>query len=532
MASQELTDLSIALANNEPVSGDSPGAMQLADGGGMTMAPPAEMTIEPQESIDTNSLAEQADINIPDSPATGVMDGELGAMEESQKTQEDQLLKETKEKAAEAETAERESFENMITAYLEAPTTGEIRSQVYEDENVDVLKTQRNRAITELREEQTRLRRQIEAIEDAGGGLAVGAEAEIANAKRNSLRNQADMALKIMAFSGEYEAAFDRAERMVDAMMEEEERKLNAYSMMYERNKSLFDKEEQRTFELRLQDRQAAIEDERFSYKLLMDSKIDVMKMAQTNGAPANVIDAISRADSIEDLYTVAGRWGSVDLLERQIMNANLAKIRKEDQALRPTDVIEQGGRKLLIDTQTGDIIADFGELDVDTNELQQALQIEKINEIDGLISHKGFSKSVGPNAFARWTPFKVDVMSGEVKDFTGSLDFLTSNLTMDAMEDAKERGATFGSLSKDEWIILAATATKINSWKVERDDGSVYFPVKESVFIEELDKINNFAKLDAVLKGTEPSKVGVVVTDDGKYWAKNGDGSLTLIRE
>jgi len=96
----------------------------------------------------------------------------------------------------------------------------------------------------------------------------------------------------------------------------------------------------------------------------------------------------------------------------------------------------------------------------------------------------------------------------------------------------AKAQGATFGALSDSELQILSNSATKIESWAEKDGKGNVVgYKVSEGTFKKELDRINNFAKLDYVLKGGDPANVGVQLMDDGKYWTKNSDGSFTQIQ-
>ena len=52
-----------------------------------------------------------------------------------------------------------------------------------------------------------------------------------------------------------------------------------------------------------------------------------------------------------------------------------------------------------------------------------------------------------------------------------------------------------------------------------------------KDMFKKELDKINNFAKLDYILKGGDPSDVGAKIMPDGTIWSSNSDGTFTKIK-
>jgi hypothetical protein len=139
-------------------------------------------------------------------------------------------------------------------------------------------------------------------------------------------------------------------------------------------------------------------------------------------------------------------------------------------------------------------------------------------------------NKAVGTTGLARWTPFKADVMTGQVSDFVGSVENVVKQLTLNTFAEAKEKGMTFGAMSQGEWDILASSATKIGTWRRERDDGSIYYETSESNMNQELDNLSNFGKMDALRKGVSPADIGVLRQADGTYWTKNSDGTYTQL--
>ena len=200
-------------------------------------------------------------------------------------------------------------------------------------------------------------------------------------------------------------------------------------------------------------------------------------------------------------------------------------------EKLRQTAVIESGGKKLLIDEQTGEVIREFGEGEAATvEEFQQESKAEYINTIDSLKTHPGKTGVVGPNPLARMRP--IAGPSGQTSDFVAGVEQLQSSLSLDQLIKAKERGATFGALSDQEMKILSAAGSKLGTWAVKDEAGNVkYYKASEKAFNSELDKISNYAKLDYVLKGGDPAKVNVQVFEDGSYWTQDSSGNLTKIR-
>jgi len=233
-----------------------------------------------------------------------------------------------------------------------------------------------------------------------------------------------------------------------------------------------------------------------------------------------------------------AGEMRNLDIAQAE---ANIAQsqaaTRSSNRANQPSDttlptsVIEQNGVKMLINTQTGEVIKEFGATDSTVGELQQVQNIQTINTIDALATDRGLSKAVGSSKLGRWTPFKIDTMTGDVSNFIATVDNLTKGLTLDELASAKDRGITFGALSEGELGLVADSATKINNFRRTTDGKTTHFEASEKAFKAELDNINNFRKLDAVLKGTPPDRIGVIQTEDGSYWTEDSDGNMVKLR-
>ena len=121
--------------------------------------------------------------------------------------------------------------------------------------------------------------------------------------------------------------------------------------------------------------------------------------------------------------------------------------------------------------------------------------------------------------------------MTGGRQNFIASVEQIRSNLNLEALIGAKARGATFGALSDQELQVLASSASKIGTWAKKDGDGNVVaYNASEKDFKRELDKINNFARLDYIRKGGLPEDIGAVLMTDGNYYVQNSDGTYTQI--
>lgn len=178
----------------------------------------------------------------------------------------------------------------------------------------------------------------------------------------------------------------------------------------------------------------------------------------------------------------------------------------------------------------------------------QSKANVDQITELSGNI----VSSAVGTSAFTRsqpgfWTNLgKIATivgapqailgtyqrLTGEQQNFIAGVEQLRSNLNLDTLINAKARGATFGALSDQELQVLSNAATKLGSWAVKNSEGqTVGFNTTEANLKKELEKINNFARLDYIIKGGDPMDVNAQMQSDGSIWVKNSDGTLTQIK-
>lgn len=489
--------------------------------------------------ISTAALSSQPDFNIPTvSPSTSVQ-GELGRLsgiaDDFQSTQ-DAFARQQEERARQAQSTEAQSFAALQAEILGTPTRSELEAEAFSQRGgVDDLQKELNAITADLRGEQRSLELRLRELDKNPQGLLKGAlEDEKRRIQTESLQRQADISIIGMAAQDRFDSAKAIADRTINAITEQNQKRIDFYQEVYDRNSALFDKAETRAFETAQADRERKLANEEADARALSAAKLEAIKMAQLNGAPASVLASIQASQTPEEVFTKGGQYASVDLLDRAIKSEQLSSLRNKPAALRPTSVIDQGGRKLLIDTQTGEVIQDFGTTNVDTEELQRASNEQAVKQVYDLRSHKGFNSSVGPIGLARIA--LIDKF-GAKDDFIAGIDNLTKDLTLDNLIKAKEEGATFGALSNAELSLLAESATKINNWrKGERgSDGSIIvtsgYDASQKDFMKELDRIAYFRALDAYKKGSKPQDVGLATTPDGKVWFRNGDGSVQEIK-
>lgn len=257
-----------------------------------------------------------------------------------------------------------------------------------------------------------------------------------------------------------------------------------------------------------------------------------------TQSGQSSLAGSIMRLDPNSPTYQndLANLGGQVvdttSALQRESLRAQIISSNRANQpqpAVSPWELKDVNGKSMWVNKDTQETKPVSGDSGI--NSLESAKDVESIKTITGLTTHRGLSKAVGTNALARWTPFKADTTTGDVSDFIATVDQLTKDLTVDNLATAKDRGVTFGALSEAELSLIADSATKINNWRRTNETGNTtHYETSEKNMTKELDTINNYKKLDAVLKGIPPASVGIVVMPDGTYWTTNSDGSFTEI--
>lgn len=206
----------------------------------------------------------------------------------------------------------------------------------------------------------------------------------------------------------------------------------------------------------------------------------------------------------------------------------------KQDLSKGPaldTQVVDLGGKKVLINSKTGAVISDISSNFAPDKTVQLAGAQQSIADTTNLLTSPGLAGTVGPNMLARSAP-DFNFFTGVRSNFIAGVEQLRGQMTLESLQNAKANGATFGALSDSELGLLSSSASKLGSWAIKDKAGNVTgYNASETDFKKELDKINYFSKLDFVLKGGSPNSVGAQQMADGSFWVKNSDGTLSKLQ-
>lgn len=447
------------------------------------------------------------------------LEGYIGASLESFNRQQEAEIATLKDNQAQGQST-------IASIYERLTGQGERSEQIYRDEGVDEARKQADDYTSQIEAEQVALRRSIDTMRAKGAQSRGSFNDEVARLERESLSKQADLGILQAAATRRYDTASAIADRKIQMEFEPLKVQLEALKFFYGENKAeLSDKEDKQFQQLITQDERAYTEKYEAA-KTLQDTKLEMIRSASEQNAPEDIKRAIQSATTPEEVIAAAGQYAG-DILARQLQAAQLAKLREAPG--RDTQIVDVGGRKYLVDSNTGETIR---EIDGGTvgSPLQTAAAKGNIDLISGLARDNYLRTAVGPNPLARTSVS--NFFTGGKNDFVAGVEQLRSQLTLDSLINAKAKGATFGALSEGELGVLTQSATKLGTWAIKDKSGNVTgYKASQTDFKREIDKINNFAKLDYLLKGGNPEEVGVQIMEDGTFWTQNSDGTYTQLQ-
>lgn len=308
-----------------------------------------------QNMVTSESLQDVREFEIPQTTPDTTISGELAGLESQTKDQTDRFNRDLQTEKGETKKLAQGSMEDYFRGILDAPTQSELESKEFAKEGgVDEIQTELVDINSQLRAEQQALRRQVEEIQ-SGAGTATKAQRDMSasEAQRTSLRKQADLAVIQQSIQGRFDSAKAIADRAVNAQMEYEQRKIDVLGAIYERNKSLFDKSEQRAFESAQADRQRKLDEEAVNKQNIYTLGLTVGQ----NGGGSQLMQQVLSAKTPQDAIVAAGDYLS-DPLDRAYKQAQINDI-YSNMSPATNSMITPG----TIDTETASRVNDINNV-------------------------------------------------------------------------------------------------------------------------------------------------------------------------
>lgn len=410
---------------------------------------------------------------------------------------------------------------------------------------------------------QTEYRNALDAPAVNGGVAGPGIEAaqnsavtRTYNAKLAAKSSQlALVAARAQAVSGNIQTALLLAQRATEAKYAPIEDALKVRQTQLEALQPILSKQEKvqaAAIQRQYDDQQRTLQDKKDNEKIVQN----IMLQAAQSGADQGTLDRIQGSSTPAEAISVAGYTLGSEFRQKVAQQEFDNKLKLQQFSLDKAQVaVSQGNLSLSRERlnfektkeafdeavklagASGAVTRDANGKPIATPTatpvMQQALAKSNIDLIGSLVTDKGLDNAVGPNFLTRDTNiltklFNVDSHTGATSNFIAGVEQLRSQLNLDTLIKAKANGATFGALSDNELQVLANAATKLGQWAIKKDGKVTGYDANEVDFRRELDKINNFAKLDYVLKGGNPADVNIKQEADGTFTTKNSDGSIT----
>lgn len=311
----------------------------------------------PTISMDTLKSNETPITSIQPEPATTALDSLQGTLEsyKSSLAQEQQL------KAEQSGTKTENALADLIKFETSTPGEAELTAQAYSQEGgVNELSAALKDYDQQIFAEEVALNRKIQQIEkNVEGRTRTAIADDIDRAERDSLQKRADLYVIREGIQGKYDSAKAVADQAIAIQFERRKSVLSALERNYNHYKDKYTVEEQRAFEIAQADRERKLDNEEEQAKALQNVKLSAMQMAQSNGAPADVIAAIQSATTPEDVLSVGGQWGSTDMLAQEIKRLQAAKLQTEYNMLQ-AELSGQGSESEILSPEMREKIGKF----------------------------------------------------------------------------------------------------------------------------------------------------------------------------
>lgn len=195
------------------------------------------------------------------------------------------------------------------------------------------------------------------------------------------------------------------------------------------------------------------------------------------------------------------------------------AATKKEENAAKTaTQVVDVNGKKILINSLTGEIIKEFGS-DADVSEYQKERAKRTIQSVDELMGQVN-NFTVGFGSLLAGIP------TTKAKNFKSQLDTLKSNISfgeLTAMREASKTGGALGQVSNIEEQMLQSSLGGLDAAQNPADFKQQLQKVKDS--------ITRWNEANGISTSSTTSGAGNITKGDGTVWQKNTDGSYTRIK-
>lgn len=477
--------------------------------------------VDGKEPLSLSDVSKVNNIVLPDNKPTEVTTGVLGQNVES-------TLAGAK---SQPKDDGKKEVETLLSNYLKgaSETPEEVTSA---NEEVIARKTEADKIQKKLTAMEKAYRDEINEIRKNTEGAFGGAVQDRINKATDRYNdNRANVSIEYNTALGAYNSAVETAELKATTYKNRLDSMYKAWEMKKEAVYDLATPEEKAQLDLMTYEKKSQIDAK-------VDAKSKVLQTMLKNGAPTSayslVDEASNRPDATaESIYASAGRWGQEGTTTEA---PKVVKVNGVDSIWDGTKFVPAPTGQIIGGTQNVQLARAKSDIDQVSNLVDEGLSGSAVGTSIISRSPSSFWGVVGKIATVVGIPGLAkdayNKLTGKQQEFISGVEQLRSQLTLDSLINAKSQGATFGALSEGEMNILSSSASKLGTWAIKDKSGNVVgYNTSQSNFQKEMDKINNFAKLDYILKGGNPEDIGAITMTDGTIWVKNSDDTLTQIK-
>lgn len=225
--------------------------------------------------------------------------------------------------------------------------------------------------------------------------------------------------------------------------------------------------------------------------------KKDVYNTALTAlkyGAPASLVAKAQQAGSPLEAAGILSQYLQDPKAKYELESARLDNVLKQQQIKRTNAEIAQIGQPTRAQQEASTEA-------IEKAKAQIPVAYDKLNLITSLVNSPGLNGAVGPNSFARMSPFST--FTGAKQNFIGGVEQLVSQEFLGAVLGIKAQGATLGALNEQEGNNLRTSATKIANWALKDESGNVIgYNVSEADMKKELEQIQTLTQRALIKAG------------------------------
>lgn len=329
-------------------------------------------------------------------------------------------------------------------------------------------------------------RRVQEMRQNPEGKLAGALQADIQNYVYESDQNLADKAMMLHYAQADYQGALEIANDKIKSEEQRYQRQMDGFKTLYSMVQDDMTASEKMMF-------QSQLSMQEYGFKNYTDTKNTALQAAGANGAPPEVLAAITNAQTVDDIWLSAGQYGVDPNLtlarDKFAVDRDLAYKRYNlELAKMVGDISTETANKQLAQAQADATMekAQFAIEEILGNTLGFQVATGKARGPLGTTLKYGLGGATG-GALAGSVIPGVGTVAGGIAGFLGAgtagyleakqsqeelannMDFIASNLTTQALADAKARGVTFGALSDTELKIIGGAADILSpAWNAE----------------------------------------------------------------